>query len=169
MLKSRFWLPALALAGLWAFAPAFAQEPAADPAAKAAAVAPVAIEPKALTLLKDMSETLAKAGSIAFNVRRAFDEPAANGQPLFYTISSEVALQRPDKLKIITPGDGPASEFYYDGKEMAVFLPAANSSPSRPRRRNSTTCSRPPIPRPASTFPSSISSSPIPMPRSPKA
>jgi hypothetical protein len=109
--------------GLCAFSPVYAEESAVAPAAKTAAVA---IEPKALALLKDMSETLAKAGSISFNVRRAFDEPAANGQPLFYFSSSDVTLQRPDKLKIITPGDGPASEFYYDGKEMALFLPEAN-------------------------------------------
>ncbi len=124
MLKFKsVWFSALALVGVCAFAPAYAEEPAAVPAAKTAAVA---IEPKALALLKDMSETLAKAGAVSFNVHRAFDEPAANGQPLFYMVSSEVALQRPDKLKIITPGDGPASEFYYDGKEMAVFLPEAN-------------------------------------------
>ena len=34
--------------------------------------------------------------------------------------------QRPDKLRVITPGDGPASEFYYDGKTMMAFEPAAN-------------------------------------------
>jgi hypothetical protein len=109
--------------GICAFSPVYAEESAAAPAAKTSAAA---IEPKALALIKDMSETLAKAGSISFHVRRAFDEPAANGQPLFYFISSHVTLQRPDKLKIITPGDGPASEFYYDGKEMVVFLPEAN-------------------------------------------
>jgi hypothetical protein len=35
-------------------------------------------------------------------------------------------LQRPDKLRVITSGDGPASEFYYDGKTMVAFEPAAN-------------------------------------------
>jgi hypothetical protein len=35
-------------------------------------------------------------------------------------------MQRPDKLKIITPGDGPASEFYYDGKAMMAFSPTEN-------------------------------------------
>lgn len=123
-MKSRFlWLSALALICLCALSPANAQQPGAPPAA--ATPAP-AIDPKAIALLKDMSETLAKANSIRFSVRRAFDEPAANGQPLFYMIASDVTLQRPDKLRIITPGDGPASEFYYDGKEMAVFLPEAN-------------------------------------------
>ena len=46
--------------------------------------------------------------------------------PLVYTTTSEVTLQRPDKLRVITPGDGPASEFYYDGKIMMAFEPAAN-------------------------------------------
>ena len=35
-------------------------------------------------------------------------------------------LQRPDKLMVITPGDGPGSEFYYDGKTMTAFAPAEN-------------------------------------------
>ncbi|WP_294541452.1 DUF2092 domain-containing protein [uncultured Rhodoblastus sp.] len=123
-MKSRsLWLSALALASLCAIPPARAEEPAAAPAVK---TAPVAIEPRALALLKDMSETLAKASSISFHVRRAFDEPAANGQPLVYYIASEVTLQRPDKLKIVTLGDGPVSEFYYDGKEILLFLPEAN-------------------------------------------
>jgi hypothetical protein len=43
-----------------------------------------------------------------------------------YTTRSEVTLQRPDKLRVITPGDGPASEFYYDGKKMIAFAPEAN-------------------------------------------
>ena len=35
-------------------------------------------------------------------------------------------MQRPDKLKVITLGDGPPSEFYYDGKSMTAFAPAEN-------------------------------------------
>jgi hypothetical protein len=127
IMKSRsLWLSALAIVSLCAISPARAEEPAATTAAPATKSAAVAIEPKALALIKELSETLAKAGSISFHVRRAFDEPAANGQPLVYYIASEVTLQRPDKLKIVTPGDGPASEFYYDGKEIVLFLPEAN-------------------------------------------
>jgi hypothetical protein len=43
-----------------------------------------------------------------------------------YTTRFEVTLQRPDKLRVITSGDGPASEFYYDGKTMVAFAPAEN-------------------------------------------
>ena len=35
-------------------------------------------------------------------------------------------MQRPDKLRILMPGDGPASEFYYDGKTMMAYAPAEN-------------------------------------------
>ena len=94
----------------------------AEPAPTSQTVAP-AIDPKALDLLRRMSDALAHAKSLSFSVRRAFDEPAANGQPLLYMVASDVVLQRPDRLKVITTGDGPPSEFYYDGKEMAVFLP----------------------------------------------
>ncbi|MGJ0509929.1 MAG: DUF2092 domain-containing protein [Methylocystis sp.] len=106
--------------------PLRAETPATPTPAPAAKAAPAAIAPAALDILKGMSDTLAKAKSMSFNVRRAFDEPAANGQPLFYMVSTNVSLQRPDKLKVVALGDGPPSEFYYDGKEFAVYLPASN-------------------------------------------
>jgi hypothetical protein len=43
------------------------------------------IEPKALALLKAMSDTLSAANSLSFVASGAFDLPAANGQPLFCT------------------------------------------------------------------------------------
>lgn len=107
--------------------PALAETPAAPTAPSApVATAQPAISPAALDILKGMSETLAKSKSLSFTVKRAFDEPASTGQPLFYFVDSSVSLQRPDKLKVVVRGDGPPSEFYYDGKEFAVFLPASN-------------------------------------------
>jgi hypothetical protein len=105
-------------------APLHAETPAAPAATPKAA--PEAVAPAALNILKQMSETLAKAKSLSFNVRRAFDEPAANGQPLFYMVDSKISLRRPDQLKVEVLGDGPKSEFYYDGKEFAVYLPDSN-------------------------------------------
>ena len=35
-------------------------------------------------------------------------------------------MQRPNKLRVVTPGDGPASDFYYDGKTMMAYAPAAD-------------------------------------------
>jgi hypothetical protein len=55
-----------------------------------------------------------------------YESPSRPGPPLVYTTKSKVTLQRPDKLKVLTPGDGPASDFYYDGKTMEAFDPAEN-------------------------------------------
>ena len=49
----------------------------------------------------------------------------------------DVTMQRPDKLKILMPGDGPASEFYYDGKAMMAYAPAEDPLPWPKHRRRS--------------------------------
>src|SRR5580692_5395233 len=84
-----------------------------------------AIEPVALEMLKAMSQRLAGAKSMSFTAVTTYEAPARNGQPLYYATLSQVAVQRPNKLRVITPGDGPASEFYYDGKVMMAYAPAA--------------------------------------------
>src|SRR6059036_559778 len=99
----------------------------AKPSSKAAAhpVEP-ALEPKAIDLLKASSSRLAAAHSMTFATVISYESPSRLGPPLIYTTRSEVTLQRPDKLRVITPGDGPASEFYYDGKTMTAFAPGEN-------------------------------------------
>jgi len=99
----------------------------AKPSSKAAArpVEPV-LEPKAIDLLKASSSRLAAAHSLTFAAVISYESPSRLGPPLIYTTRSEVTLQRPDKLRVITPGDGPASEFYYNGKTMVAFAPAEN-------------------------------------------
>src|SRR3954452_10338115 len=88
---------------------------------------PPAIEPEAVALLKAMSSRLASAKSMQFEAVDTYESPARNGQPLYYTTLSKVTMQRqPDRLRIITPGDGPPTEFYYDGKTMVAYDPAVN-------------------------------------------
>jgi hypothetical protein len=84
------------------------------------------LEPKAMDILKAASERLAAAHTMSFTAVVSYESPSRVGTPLVYTTRSEVTLQRPDKLRVITPGDGPASEFYYDGKRMTAFAPAEN-------------------------------------------
>jgi len=113
----------LATAGAYAQPPA----PAAAPGGQAAAqpVKPV-LEERAIGLLKAASDRLAAAHSLSFTAVISYEHPSRLGPPLIYTTKSAVLLQRPDKLRVITPGDGPASEFYYDGKTMVAFAPAEN-------------------------------------------
>jgi hypothetical protein len=91
------------------------QAPTPEAGARQGAEARVepALEPKAIDLLKAMSARLAGARTMAFTAVSTYESPTHIGPPLAYTTISDVTLQRPDKLRVITPGDGPASEFYY--------------------------------------------------------
>jgi hypothetical protein len=82
------------------------------------------IEPKAIELLKASCARLAAAHSMSFTAEVTYESPSRLGFPLAYSTKSDVVMQRPDKLRVITLGDGPASEFYYDGKMIMAYAPA---------------------------------------------
>jgi len=84
------------------------------------------LEPKALEILKAASSKLAAARTLKFNAIHFYESPSRQGHPLAFTTKSEVTLQRPDKLRVNILADGPASEFYYDGKKMMAYAPAEN-------------------------------------------
>jgi len=84
------------------------------------------LEPKAIEILKATCARLAAAHSMSFTAIVTYENPSRFGFPLAYGTKSEVLLQRPDKLRVISPGDGPASEFYYDGKTMMALAPVEN-------------------------------------------
>ncbi len=84
------------------------------------------IEPKAIDILKEACNRLAAARTMSFTAVVTYESPSRLGTPLAYTTKSEVTLQRPDKLRVVTPADGPASEFYYNGKTMIAFSPVEN-------------------------------------------
>jgi hypothetical protein len=96
--------------------------PKAKAAAPAVAAKPV-LEPKAIEILKASCARLAAAHSMSFTAEVTYESPSRMGFPLAYTTKSEVVMQRPDKLRVINLGDGPLSEFYYDGKVMMAYAP----------------------------------------------
>ena len=100
---------------------ASAQSPAGGPVATAPP-----IEPKAIEILKASSSKLAAARTMSFTAVVGYESPSLPGPALLYTTRSLVTVQRPDKLRVITPADGPASEFYYDGKTITAYTPGAN-------------------------------------------
>lgn len=126
---------ALALGALVASA-AFAQAP--QPATKAAASStrPAAksatgefklvVEPQAMDLLKAMSARLAAAKAMSFTATVEYEYPSKLGPAIVYATRYDVTMQRPDKLRVVSPGDGPVSEFYYDGKTMTAYAPVEN-------------------------------------------
>ena len=77
-------------------------------------------------MLKATSAKLAAAKSMSFTATVGYEYPSKLGPPIVYTSRYDVTLQRPDKLRILSPGDGPPTELYYDGKSMAAFAPKEN-------------------------------------------
>jgi len=116
----RFLFPAAMCVATFA---AIAQTPAAAPGA---APAKPQIEPKAVEILKAACDKLAASHAMSFTALVTYESPSRLGFPLAYGTKSDVLFQRPNKLRVLTPGDGPASEFYYDGKTMMAFAPAEN-------------------------------------------
>ena len=101
--------------------------PAARPAkAPTAPPGQMVLEARATDILKGASARLAAAKSMTFTAVVSYESPSRLGPPLVYTTKSEVTMQRPDKLKVLTLGDGPPSEFSYQGKTMMAFAPAEN-------------------------------------------
>jgi len=84
------------------------------------------LEERAINLLKATGGRLADARSLSLTAVTYHERPSLSGQPLVNTTKSEVLLQWPDRLRVITPGDDPASGFYYDGKTVTVFSPGEN-------------------------------------------
>jgi hypothetical protein len=135
MIRNKFlwWSLLLAFGALLAIPNAQGKTQAAKkkakPAAAEAGPAPEAtpsLEPKAIEILKAASSRLAAARTLKFTVVDFYESSSRQGHPLSVTTKSEVTLQRPDKLRVIMSADGPASEFYYDGKKMMAYAPAEN-------------------------------------------
>jgi hypothetical protein len=84
------------------------------------------LEPKAIEILKASSRKLAAARTLSFTAVAGYESPSLPGPALLYTTRSLVTVQRPNKLRVITPADGPASEFYYDGKTITAYTPSTN-------------------------------------------
>ena len=84
------------------------------------------LEPRAMDLLKAVSDKLAAAKTMSFTAVASYEYPSKLGPPIVYTTRYDVTMQRPDKLRILIPGDGPASEYYYDGKTAIAYAPAEN-------------------------------------------
>jgi len=95
-------------------------------APSAVPAAAIGLEPRAIDILKAACARLAAAKSMSFTAVVSYESPSRFGPPLIYSTKSQVTLRRPDKLKVITVGDGPPSEFYYNGKTMTAFSPHEN-------------------------------------------
>jgi hypothetical protein len=97
-------------------------EPAAPPSRPETALAPI-MEPRALDRLKRMSTTLSAAKALTYRSRSTVEVPANTGQFVTLFATSDVALQRPNKLGVHVTGEVPNFDFYYNGTTITAFAP----------------------------------------------
>ena len=101
------------------------QQPVVQPAGSPPP-API-IEQYALERLKQMSATLASAKSFTYSSSNFMEvESAATGQFLTFFVSTDIALQRPNKFRANVFGDVPSFELYFDGANFSAFDPQKN-------------------------------------------
>jgi hypothetical protein len=84
---------------------------------------PPILEQYALDRLKQMSDNIAAAKALTYHATSFAEMPSPTGQFLTLAVVSEVALQRPDKLRVNVYGDLPAFEVYFDGDKVSTFDP----------------------------------------------
>jgi hypothetical protein len=101
------------------------QESAAPSGGPDSAPAPM-MEQRALDRLKRMSETLKAAKAFTVRSRSTVEAPAKTGQYVTLFGTSEIALQRPNKLRVKVTGEVPNFDFYYEGTNMAALAAQNN-------------------------------------------
>ena len=81
------------------------------------------MEPRALDRLKRMSATLSAAKALTYRSRSTVEVPANTGQLVTLFATSDVALERPNKLRVHVTGEVPNFDFYYNGTTITAFAP----------------------------------------------
>ena len=83
-------------------------------------------DPRALSMLKLMSDTLSQAKSLRFQARSMAPIKSPNGMWVSLYGTSRVVKEGSDKLFAETRGDFFPYDFYFDGKTITAYSPAKN-------------------------------------------
>jgi hypothetical protein len=82
---------------------------------------PSASEQKAVTILKNMSEYLAKAERFSVSIRDGYDAVQQSGQKVEFGEVRKVTVSRPDRLRIeVERSDGEKGLVVFNGKDLTV-------------------------------------------------
>ncbi|HTO88981.1 MAG TPA: DUF2092 domain-containing protein [Thermoanaerobaculia bacterium] len=98
---------------------AAALKPATAPVATPAPPPP--LEPEALAQLKAMSDLLKDTARFTFKATADREQPSVNGPMLDFFSVSQVAVSRPNQLRVETKGDLHAASLWYDGKMVTIY------------------------------------------------
>jgi hypothetical protein len=88
---------------------------------------PSASEQKAVTILKNMSEYLAKAERFSVSIRDGYDAVQQSGQKVEFGEVRKVTVSRPDRLRIeVERSDGEKGLVVFNGKDLTVYTQDKN-------------------------------------------
>ncbi len=85
------------------------------------------IDPKAVELLQQMSANLASAKAMTFHSESLVEVPAISGQTITLASSTEIALKRPNQLRVQLRGEAPNFDFYFDGATAVAYAPGTQT------------------------------------------
>jgi hypothetical protein len=94
------------------------------------------IDQYALDRLKQMSDKLIASKAFSYHSRSAIDLQSETGQFVTFINEAEVALQRPDKLRVNVSGDLANIQLYFDGANVSAIDPVKNIYASSPPLAN---------------------------------
>ncbi len=79
---------------------------------------------KALAVLKESSEFLAKTKAFAFDAEIAFDAVQETGQKLEFGGSRKALVRRPDRFRVdAVDREGDRAQLFFDGTTISAFVP----------------------------------------------
>lgn len=88
---------------------------------------PSASEQQAMTILKNMSQYLAKAERFSVTIREGYDAVQQSGQKVEFGEIRKVTVNRPDDLRIeVERSDGEKNLVFFNGKDLTVYTPDKN-------------------------------------------
>jgi hypothetical protein len=101
------------------------QQPTAQPEKPLPPPASI-IEQYALDRLKQMSDKLTSAKSFTYRSNSFIELQAVTGQFLTFFVDADVALQRPNRLRVNVAGDVSSFQIYFDGTKVTAYDPEKN-------------------------------------------
>lgn len=89
--------------------------------------APSASEQRAMAILKNMSEYLAKAGRFSVTIRDGYDAVQKSGQKIEFGELRQITVSRPDHLRVDAErSDGQKGFVIFDGKDITIYTAKNN-------------------------------------------
>jgi len=81
------------------------------------------IDPLALKVLKAVTNPIRDAKAFSFRTRGIREYLGSNGQMITYFTTSDITVERPDKLRVDFKGRGHQVQLYFDGGQTVLYAP----------------------------------------------